>query len=38
VLDNWSHVPDTIALAEEADRLGYARYWLTEHPPQPIRR
>ena len=35
VLDNWSNVADTIALAEEADRLGYARYWLTEHPPQP---
>jgi luciferase family oxidoreductase group 1 len=35
VLDSWTHVPDTIALAEEADRLGYARYWLTEHPPQP---
>ncbi len=35
VLDNWSYVPDTIALAEEVDRLGYTRYWLTEHPPQP---
>ena len=35
VLDSWSHVSDTIAMAEEADRLGYARYWLTEHPPQP---
>ena len=35
VLDDWSNVADTIALAEDADRLGYARYWLTEHPPQP---
>jgi luciferase family oxidoreductase group 1 len=28
-------VGDTIALAEEADRLGFSRYWLTEHHPQP---
>lgn len=35
VIDCWAYVPHTIALAEEADRLGFARYWLTEHPPQP---
>jgi luciferase family oxidoreductase group 1 len=35
VLDCWHHVGDTIELAEEADRLGYSRYWLTEHQPQP---
>lgn len=35
VLDNWHQVSESIALAEEADRLGYHRYWLTEHPPQP---
>jgi luciferase family oxidoreductase group 1 len=35
LLDCWHHVGNTIALAEEADALGFARYWLTEHPPQP---
>lgn len=35
VLDNWHQVSEAIALAEEADRLGFHRYWLTEHPPQP---
>src|SRR5262245_30701602 len=35
VLDCWNQVGDTIALAETADRLGFSRYWLTEHQPQP---
>jgi luciferase family oxidoreductase group 1 len=35
VIDCWAYVPHTIAIAEEADRLGFSRYWLTEHPPQP---
>jgi luciferase family oxidoreductase group 1 len=35
VLDNWDQVSESIALAEEADRMGFHRYWLTEHPPQP---
>jgi len=35
LLDNWNHVGDTITLAEEADGLGFSRYWLTEHSPQP---
>lgn len=35
LLDCWSDVASTIELAEEADRLGFSRYWLTEHPPQP---
>ena len=35
VLECWDHVGNTIALAEDADRLGYSRYWLTEHHPQP---
>lgn len=35
VLDFCHNVGDTIKLAREADQLGYAQYWLTEHPPQP---
>jgi luciferase family oxidoreductase group 1 len=35
LLDSWRHVGNTIELAEEADQLGFSRYWLTEHPPQP---
>jgi luciferase family oxidoreductase group 1 len=35
ILDCWSSVAQTVALAEAADELGYSRFWLTEHPPQP---
>lgn len=35
ILDCWSTVSRTVALAETADELGFSRYWLTEHPPQP---
>lgn len=34
-LDFWGALDDTLELAIEVDRLGYARYWLTEHPPEP---
>lgn len=35
ILDCWRDVASTIELAEHADRLGFSRFWLTEHPPQP---
>jgi luciferase family oxidoreductase group 1 len=35
ILDCWSTISRTVALAEAADELGFSRYWLTEHPPQP---
>jgi luciferase family oxidoreductase group 1 len=35
VLDIGSPIEDTIELAPLAERLGYARYWIAEHQPQP---
>lgn len=35
VLDFVQSLPETIELAIAADRLGFSRYWLTEHQPQP---
>ena len=34
VLDMVDSLDMTIGLVAEADRLGYSRYWLTEHQPQ----
>jgi len=34
VLDLFRSPRETFALAVESDRLGYARYWITEHQPQ----
>lgn len=35
VLDLGQSLPMTIELAMDVDRIGYSRYWLTEHQPQP---
>ena len=35
VLDLFRSVPQTLALAREADGLALRRFWLTEHQPQP---
>lgn len=35
VLDFCRSLPVTLELAPAVERLGYARYWLTEHQPQP---
>lgn len=35
VLDIHGILEQTIELAPLADRLGYARYWIAEHQPQP---
>lgn len=35
VLDLVRPIGATLDLVGEAERLGYRRYWITEHPPQP---
>lgn len=35
VLDFCFSLPETLALAPDAEQLGYSRYWLAEHQPQP---
>jgi alkanesulfonate monooxygenase SsuD/methylene tetrahydromethanopterin reductase-like flavin-dependent oxidoreductase (luciferase family) len=35
VLDVHGDIEQTVELAPLADRLGYTRYWIAEHPPQP---
>lgn len=35
VLDFWSPLDLTFRLAPLVESLGYGRYWLAEHPPQP---
>lgn len=35
VLDLQGVIEDTVELAPLADRLGYSRFWIGEHPPQP---
>lgn len=35
ILDVGARIEDSFVLAPLADRLGYARYWITEFQPQP---
>ena len=35
VMDFWSPLDLTFRLAPLVESLGYGRYWLAEHPPQP---
>ncbi len=35
VLDVWGNLEDTVRLGVRADALGYSRYWISEHRPQP---
>lgn len=35
VLDVWANLANTVRLGVRADELGYARYWISEHRPQP---
>lgn len=35
VLDSFRSLSETLELAPAVEQLGYHRYWLAEHPPQP---
>jgi luciferase family oxidoreductase group 1 len=35
ILDLQGDVAETFRLAPQVDKLGYRRYWIAEHPPQP---
>ncbi len=35
VLDLVNNIDETLSLAKEVEELGYSRYWVAEHAPQP---